>query len=413
MGEGDIRREELSLLEPVETLPITQEVPEPEIEPVDDVLGLEQTDTETSLGSLQRGDLIEGIVIEQGPEGVLVNLDGQSEGLIGLKEFENLSKDEQSELSEGDRVLVFVVKPQGPNGKAILSIEKAKQELDWKWAEELLETREAFETKISGFNKGGLLVQMRQLVGFTPGSQLDPNRQQSKRNASPGERWGHLVGCPIMIKVIEVDRQRNRLILSEKTALKEWRRISRDRLLENLKEGDILQGRVSNLVNFGAFVDLGGADGLIHLSELAWKQVTHPRQVVKVGEQIQVYVLNVDRERKRIGLSLKRLEQDPWFSIEETLPIGSLIDAKITNITNFGAFARPIDLEEIEGLIHISEISYERIGHPGEKLETGQTVTLRVIGIDPHRRRLALSLKQVISDEYLDSSWGDEFSSLQ
>lgn len=409
MGEGEFWRDDLSLMEDEKITPSADGIRVDEIEPPEELSGEAQADDPNS-DLPKRGDLLQGVVLEENPDGVLIQINGKSVGLVLQKEIEKIPEDERSELAQGAQVQVLVVKPRGPNGKVVLSIEKAKQELDWRWAEELMATQEPYETSICGYNKGGILVQMRQLVGFTPGSQLDPNRPNIKQSASPGERWGHLVGEPIMIKVIEVDRHRNRLILSEKAAQKEWREVKRERLLDQIKEGDTLEGRVSNLANFGVFVDLGGVDGLIHLSELTWKRVNHPRQIIQVDDIVKVYVLNVDRERKRIGLSLKRLESDPWLAVEDTLPIGSLIDATVTNITAFGAFARPLEMEEIEGLIHISEISNERIAHPGDKLEAGQVVTLRVIGIDTHRRRLALSLKQVISDEYMDEDWGDEFS---
>jgi small subunit ribosomal protein S1 len=172
-----------------------------------------------------------------------------------------------------------------------------------------------------------------------------------------------------------------------------------------LQEGDVREGRVINLADFGAFVDLGGADGLIHLSELSWKRVTHPREVVSVGDRAKVYILNVDRERRRIGLSLKRLEPDPWSAIEQTYQIGSLVEGVVTKLTKFGAFARLTGLDDIEGLIHISELSDEHVEHPRDVVEEGQLVTMRVIRVDSQRRRLGLSIKRVDSDEYVDADW--------
>jgi small subunit ribosomal protein S1 len=282
---------------------------------------------------------------------------------------------------------------------------KAEEEMDWRWAEELLDTQDLLEGEVSGYNKGGLLVQMRRVRGFVPASQLDSMRRDIRSGSSPDERWAHMVGEPIQVKVIEVDRSRNRLILSERAAMKEWRESQKDRLLEELQEGEIREGQVINLADFGAFVDLGGADGLIHLSELSWKRVTHPREVVNVGDRVKVYVLNVDRDRRRIGLSLKRLEPDPWLAIEQDYQIGTLVEGTITKLTKFGAFARLAGLDDIEGLIHISELSDDHIGHPREVVEEGQIVTMRVIRVDSQRRRLGLSIKRVDSDEYVDADW--------
>ena len=189
--------------------------------------------------------------------------------------------------------------------------------------------------------------------------------------------------------------------------MKEWREAQKDRLLEELQEGEVREGRVINLADFGAFVDLGGADGLVHLSELSWKRVAHPREVVSAGDEVKVYVLNVDRERRRIGLSLKRLEPDPWTTIEQTFQVGTLVEGTVTKLTKFGAFARLTGLDDIEGLIHISELSDEHIEHPSEVVSEGQKVTMRVIRIEAQRRRLGLSIKRVDSDEYADADWSD------
>jgi small subunit ribosomal protein S1 len=213
-----------------------------------------------------------------------------------------------------------------------------------------------------------------------------------------------MVGESLRLKVIEIDRTRNRLILSERAAMREWRKQHKEKLLASLKEGDVRSGEVISLCDFGAFVDLGGADGLIHLSELSWRRVAHPSEVLAVGDKVEVYVLNVDRERKRIGLSLKRLEPDPWTQITQQYQEGQLVEGKITKLVKFGAFARISD-EDIEGLIHISELSDDHIAHPKEVVHEGMVATLRIIRIDPDRRRIGLSLKRVDSAEYLDVDW--------
>lgn len=352
-----------------------------------------------------RGDIRQGTIVSVSRGEVLIDIGAKSEGMIDGRELDNLTTKEREKLIQGQEVQVFVVNPEDRNGNIILSVTKAEEEMDWRWAEKLLDTQDMLEGSVGGFNKGGLLVQMGRVRGFVPASQLDTMRRNIGAGSTPEERWGHLIGEDIQVKVIEVDRSRNRLILSERAAMKEWRESQKDRLLEELEEGAICEGRVINLADFGAFVDLGGADGLIHLSELSWKRVTHPREVVNVGDQVKVYVLNVDRDRRRIGLSLKRLEADPWLAIEESFQEGTLVEGTITKLTKFGAFARLAGMDNIEGLIHISELAEEHVEHPREIVQEGETATMRVIRVDSQRRRLGLSLKRVVSDEYVDSDW--------
>lgn len=354
-----------------------------------------------------RGDIRSGTIASVSRAEILVDIGAKSEGMINSREIENMSREARRKLAEGDEVTVYVVNPEDRNGNIILSLAKAEEEMDWRSAEELRKTQDVLEGSIGGFNKGGVLVQMGRVRGFVPASQLDSARREIRHGSSPEERWAHLVGEPIQVKVIEVDRSRNRLILSERAAVKEWRDSQKERLLDELQEGEIREGRVINLADFGAFVDLGGADGLIHLSELSWKRVAHPREVIDVGADVKVYILNVDRERKRIGLSLKRLQPDPWLAVEQNYQVGTLAEAVVTKLTKFGAFARLSGLDEIEGLVHISELSEEHVEHPREVLEEGQTITVRVIRVDAQRRRLGLSIKRVDSDEYVDADWFD------
>jgi small subunit ribosomal protein S1 len=234
--------------------------------------------------------------------------------------------------------------------------------------------------------------------------------QKSQESQDDEEYRAKMVGQKLRLKVIELDRRRNRLILSERAAMREWRRQQKDKLLDELQEGDIRQGRVSSLCNFGAFIDLGGADGLVHLSELSWGRVSHPREVLRVGDQVDAYVLNVDREKGRIGLSIKRLQPEPWSLVPEKYFVGQLVQGTITKLANFGAFAR-LDDDEIEGLIHISELSEDPITHPKEVVKEGDIVTLRIIRIDADRRRMGLSLKRVEEGEYIDLDWREGYPS--
>ena len=251
-------------------------------------------------------------------------------------------------------------------------------------------------------NKGGLIVRVGKVRGFVPATQLESTfRKKMEGTAQPGESGesdlAALVGKKLQLKVIELDRERNRLILSERAATRELRKGQKERLLTELKEGDIRTGTVTSVADFGVFVALGGVDGMIHLSELSWTKINHPSDLVKVGDEVQVQVLSVDRDRERIALSLKRLQPEPWTTVEERYKVGQLVTGTITKLASFGAFARLED--NIEGLIHISELADRRIQHPKEVVKEGDQVTLRVIRIDAARRRLGLSLKRA-TEEY-------------
>jgi len=219
----------------------------------------------------------------------------------------------------------------------------------------------------------------------------------------PEERWAHLIGKKLLLKVVEVDRRRNRLILSERAAGREWRKHRKEELIDELRAGQVIEGRVSTLCSFGAFVDLGGADGLVHLSELAWQHVKHPSEVVQAGEEVKVQVLSVDKDRRRIGLSIKRLQPEPWETVGDRYATGQLVEATVTKLTEFGAFAQ---LEDgIEGLIHVSELSDRRVTHPNEVVQEGDKVTVRIIRVEPERRRIGLSMKRVSDPDYLGMDW--------
>lgn len=355
----------------------------------------------------KQGETVEGIVVSKTPTEVIVDIGCKSEGVVPARDLERLDAEFRRNLKVGDKVYVTVVRSQDAVGNIVLSLSRAMLESDWKRAQALLESQEAFDGKVSGANRGGLIVHVGRVRGFVPASQVASVRLS--RNADDAERekaLGELVGRTIPVKVIELDRRRNRLILSERAALRERRQEKKERLLSELKEGDVRRGVVSSLCDFGAFVDLGGADGLVHLSELSWSRVTHPSQVLKVGDEVDVYVLGVDAERRRIALSIKRLKPEPWSEVEKRYHIGQIVRGRITNITDFGAFAR-LD-EDIEGLIHISELSEQHINHPSEVVHEGQELDLRVIRIDAAKQRLGLSLRRVTEDQYDDFDWESE-----
>jgi len=355
----------------------------------------------------RRNEIMEGIILDVTPNEVVVDIGCKAEGIVSARDLERVPPEVKAKLRPGAKVHVFVLRPEDANGHSVLSLSRALSESDWKLAEDLLASGEVYEGTVADANRGGLIVNVGRVRGFVPASQVASLRLPRGMNDDEREQaLKELTGNPIAVKVMELDRRRNRLILSERAAAREWRLEQKERLLDELKEGDVRKGVVSSLCDFGAFVDLGGADGLIHLSELSYSRVGHPKQVLQVGQQVEVYVLGVDHERRRIALSLKRLKAEPWTMVEQNYSIGQRVTGTITNVTDFGAFAR-LD-EDIEGLIHISELSDQRIGHPSEVVKVGDQVELRVIRIDSARQRLGLSLRRVNDDTYFeDYDWED------
>ncbi|MGQ9889010.1 MAG: 30S ribosomal protein S1 [Aggregatilineales bacterium] len=364
-----------------------------------------QAAAQVSRSGLKRGDIVDGTVIATSPTAVTVDIGGKAEGIIPSRELERTSRETTEALRMGAQIKVYVVNPNDHNGNVILSITRAEEELDWQRAEEYRQTQRVYDSYIAGYNRGGLIVRFGRLRGFVPQSQISPDRRQVADGATPEERWSSIVKEPIAVKVMEVDRSRNRLILSERAADRESRERRKERLISELAVGQTREGRVVSLVDFGAFVDIGGAEGLVHLTELTWQHITHPREVVRVGQQVKVEVISVDPVRKRIGLSMKKHEADPWDTVAGHYAIGQLVQGRITKLTRFGAFAQLVDTPEIEGLIHISELSEQRVNHPKEVVNEGDRLTLRVVKIDIPNRRLGLSLKRVNSAEYLDMDW--------
>jgi small subunit ribosomal protein S1 len=263
------------------------------------------------LGFPQVGEIREGQVVAHRSNEILVDIGAKSEGIISGREVETMDAETRELLAVGNTVLVYIIDPDDQDGNIILSFSKAMEEEDWQQAQELMESQDVYEGRVIGYNKGGVLVRLGRVRGFVPASQLSSTRKFASVRNSTEDRLREIVGENILTRVIEVDRSRNRLILSERAATKEIREAQRAKLLEELSEGDVRDGRVVNLADFGAFVDIGGLEGLVHLSELSWKRVNHPSEVLKLGSHVKVYVLNVDRERNRVALSLKKLEADP------------------------------------------------------------------------------------------------------
>jgi small subunit ribosomal protein S1 len=351
----------------------------------------------------QAGEIRTGTIASISPSQILVSIGAKSEGVIAGREIEQLTPEEREALKVGGEVPVYVINPEDANGNVVLSFRRAQEQMSWENVEKMLGEDRVYESKIIGFNKGGLIVSVGGLRGFVPASQVSSLRRSQSTGETPEQRWQKMIGEPISVRIIEVDRERRRLILSERAAGSESRQSIKERVIDELEVGKTYSGRVTSLANFGAFVNVNGADGLVHLSELSWDRVQHPSEVLEIGQEVKVKVINVDREKKRIGLSLRALADDPWKSRVEKFAVGQLVEGVITRLTKFGAFAR---LEgDIEGLIHISEMAEHRIEHPKEVLKEGEVRTLRVIRIDAEQHRIGLSLRKVDSGAYADKDF--------
>jgi small subunit ribosomal protein S1 len=342
--------------------------------------------------SLKYGDVMDGVIMRIDRDEILVDIGSKSEGVVPTREFSSLSSDEKGALNIGDTILVFVVQPENQEGQAVVSIDRARQEKSWRRLQELYEANEAIQAEVTNYNKGGLLVNLDGVRGFVPASQVSEIRGGD--DASKQADMAKLIGTKLNLKVIEINRHRNRLILSERQAMQERRDELKEKLIEELKEGEVRHGRVSSICDFGAFVDIGGADGLVHLSELSWSRVRHPSEVLKVGQEVDVAVLGINPQERKIALSLKRTQAEPWSQVGDKYEVGQLVRGTITQLANFGAFARIED--GIEGLIHVSELTDERITHPKQVVKEGDELILRIIRIDPQRRRMGLSLRRAL-----------------
>ena len=346
---------------------------------------------EEDLSLPERGDLREGIVVEVRSNELLVNIGAKRDGIVPQSDLNRLEEEYVETLREGETVPVVVSKLTTNEGMLVLSIADALQKKDWLVAEKMLESGEITVRRVVGFNKGGLLADFDHLRGFIPASHvvgLPRNMNEEQRN----ERLQQIVGQELPVKVIEVERQRRRLVLSYRLAEREYRAGRKAQLFEELEVGTVVDGEVRSLRPFGAFVDIGGADGLLHVSEIGWTPVSHPRDVLKVGERIQVEVLRLDPERSRIALSRKRLLSNPWESIEERYRVNDTILVTVTRVIDFGAFAQ---LEPgIEGLIHISELADITVAEPLKMVSSGDRIPVKILRIHPDRQRIGLSRRQ-------------------
>lgn len=380
---------------PRQVPPAAQE-PEPDQEMIDLLAG-----APASFRALRRGEIVEGVVVQVGRDEVLVDVGTKAEAVIPASEVSSsLNVDPASVVRVGESVVAMVLETENREGHALLSLARARTERAWRDLQHLMEEDGGLEAEVVDFNRGGLIVNIDGARGFVPLSQVADLRGGGPADESVEARLERFKGRVLSLKVIEVNRRRNRLILSNRAAEQERRAVQRDRLIEELREGETRTGRVTSVADFGAFVDVGGADGLVHVTELAWGPVGHPSQVVRVGDEVEVLVLGVDRERKKIALSLKRLRGEPWENIEQKYGVGQNVPVRITKLATFGAFA---EIEPgLEGLIHISELSGQRIQHPKNVVREGEQVTVKILRIEPERRRLGLSLRQ--AEEEIDAA---------
>ncbi len=342
-----------------------------------------------------RGDIVTGTVLVVDNHGLIVDVGLKRDGIVPRKDLERMGV-EASQFTVGQEIDVMIVRTEDEDGNLVLSVSQAQQSTDWKAAEELMNNDEIWEGVVTDANRGGLIVPFGNLRGFVPASHvLDLPRGLNEDDRKA--RMARLIGQTVKLKVIEVNRKRRRLVFSQRDAQREDREARKERLLDQLQEGQSVEGTVSGLRDFGAFVDLGGADGLIHISELAWHRVNHPRELLKVGDKVKVYILRLDAEGKRIGLSLKRLQENPWALVDEMYHVGQLVEGTVSRVAQFGAF---ISLEPgIEALLHTSQISDPAPEDPTLVLREGQKLLMRVISIESEKQRLGLSLKEVSAEE--------------
>ncbi len=384
--------------------PAASDEEEPEPVPAARTLGPEPTtmaellaEQDSDIKSFKHGDVVEGTVVRIDKDEILVDIGAKSEGVVSNRELFGRHGEGQPALAVGDTVLVYVLQPESPEGHVVLSLRRAGLERKWRSMQEQFEAGLIIEAPVIDHNKGGLIVDCG-IRGFVPISQIVdfPRRPQNDqpRDAAQeiAEKLQPFVGRKLRLKILEVNRKANRLILSEKVALYEERREKRDELFSSLQVGQSVKGTVRSIAPFGVFIDLGGIDGLVHKSELSWNKVNNPEAGYKVGEEVEAEVIDINHERGRISLSIRRLQPDPWHSTVADFKVGDVIDGTVTKLVNFGAFVRVRD--GLEGLIHISELSHQRVAHPADVVHEGQQLKLKIISLDSERHRLGLSLKQ-------------------
>ena len=339
---------------------------------------------DATMVSFEEGDVVTGKVVRIDKDEVLVDIGYKSEGVIPQNELSiRRSIDPAEEVTLGEEVDALVLTKEDQDGRLILSKKRARFERAWRRIEAAAESGEPVEGTVIEVVKGGLIIDLG-VRGFLPASLVDIRRVQNL-----DEYLGQKIEC----KVIELNRSRNNVVLSRRAVLEEERKEARQQILDRLERGQVVEGTISNIVDFGAFVDLDGIDGLIHISELSWGHVNHPSEVLNIGDTVSVKVLDIDRERQRISLGLKQTQEDPWERVVRTYNVGDVLEGKVTKVVSFGAFVEI--MEGVEGLVHISELAQHHVENPREVVEPGDEVKVKILEIDEERRRLSLSLKRV------------------
>ena len=336
------------------------------------------------------GDEIQATVVEITPDFVRLDAGLKSESIVPIEQFKD--DNGQVDIQIGDTVSVVLEAIESGDGETLLSREKAKRNEAWAHLDEAFKDGESVTGVIDGKVKGGFTVQLGGIRAFLPGSLVD---------IRPVRDTSHLEGKELQFKVIKIDQKRNNVVVSRRAVIESEHSADRENILASLQEGQVVKGIVKNLTDYGAFVDLGGVDGLLHITDMAWKRVKHPSEIVSVGDEIQVKVLKFDRERQRVSLGLKQLGEDPWSNIAARFPVGSDIQGRVTNLTDYGCFVEI--LEGVEGLVHVSEMDWTNKNiHPSKVVSVGDTVTVRVLEIDEDRRRISLGLKQCKPNPWIE-----------
>ena len=339
---------------------------------------------EATFRTIEEGEVVTGHVVRIDKDEVLVDIGYKSEGVIPANELSiRKSVDPKDEVHLGEEVDAIVMTKEDQDGRLIMSKKRARFEKAWRRIETAAESGEPVEGTVIEVVKGGLIIDLG-VRGFLPASLVDIRRVPN---------LDEYMGTKIETKVIELNRSRNNVVLSRRAVLEEERKEQRQQILDKLQPGDVVEGQISNIVDFGAFVDLDGMDGLIHISELSWSHVNHPSEVLEIGQTVEVKVLDIDRDRQRISLGLKQTQSDPWQQVLESYKEGDVVEGTVTKVVTFGAFVEI--LPGVEGLVHISELAQHHVENPREVVSQGQPVNVKIIEIDGERRRLSLSLKRV------------------
>src|SRR2546425_3321316 len=354
-------------------------------------------DYDATFPTINEGEVVHGTVVRVDKAGVMVDSGYKSEGVIPVSELSiRRSVNPADEVSVGDEIAALVMTKEDAEGRLILSKKRARFELAWKAIEQAYEQGDPVNGRVIEVVKGGLILDLG-VRGFLPASLVDIRRVQD---------LDEYLAQELRCKVIELNRSRNNVVLSRRAVLEDERKEMRQAILDKLNPGDVVEGTISNIVDFGAFVDLDGMDGLIHISELSWSHVNHPSEVLEIGQQVDVKVLDIDRERQRISLGLKQTQTDPWQQVLESYQEGDVVQGKVTKVVTFGAFVEI--LPGVEGLVHISELAQHHVENPREVVSQGDTVHVRILEVDAERRRLSLSLKRVEDGMPVQPKPGDE-----